>query len=60
MSIVATDPARAIDEAVNALQAAVLLATKLEADQSDLRAAVDRAAQALARLKPDQDEGKGR
>jgi hypothetical protein len=38
----------AIDEAVNALQAAVLLAAQIEADQHTLRRAIDRAARALA------------
>ena len=40
----------AIDTAVNALQAAVLLAAAIEADQRALRQALDRAAQALAAL----------
>ncbi len=40
--------AGAVDEAVNALQAAVLLATQIEADQQALRRAIDRAARALA------------
>jgi len=42
--------AAAIAEAVNALQAAVLLAAQIEADQQRLRRAVDRAARALAAL----------
>ena len=47
----------AIDEAVNALQAAVLLAAQIEAEQRELRRAVDRAARALAALtlKTDRD-----
>ena len=40
----------AIDEAVNALQAAALLAAKIETDQRDLRRAIDRAARALVAL----------
>ena len=52
----ATDPIRAaIDAAANALQTAVLLAAKLEADQTELRRAIDRAARALATLKPSRD-----
>ena len=52
----ATDPIRAaIDEAVNALQTAVLLAAQIEADQRELRRAADRAARALAALKPSAD-----
>jgi hypothetical protein len=51
-----TDPIQAaIDEAVNALQTAVLLAAQIEADQRELRRAVDRAAGALASLKPSTD-----
>jgi hypothetical protein len=42
----------AIDGAVNALQAAVLLAAKIEAEQQDLRRAIDRAARALKSLTP--------
>jgi hypothetical protein len=42
--------ATAIDEAVNALQAAVLLAAQIEADQQTLRRAIDRAARALTAL----------
>jgi hypothetical protein len=43
------DPlAVAIDEAVNALQSAILLAAQIEADQQTLRRAIDRAARALA------------
>ena len=42
--------AAAIDEAVNALQSAVLLAAKIEADQQTLRRSIDRAARALAAL----------
>ena len=42
--------AAAIDEAVNALQAAVLLAAQIEADHQTLRQAIDRAARALAAL----------
>lgn len=45
-----TQMAAGIDEAVNALQAAVLLAAQIEADQQALRRAVDRAARALAAL----------
>jgi hypothetical protein len=53
MSVVATDPrGAAIDAAVNALQAAVLLAGQIEMDQAELRRAIDRAAQSLAMLKP--------
>ena len=40
----------AIDEAVNALQEAVLLAAQIEAEQRELRGAIDRAARALAAL----------
>ena len=54
--VVATDPIRAaIDAAANALQTAVLLAAKLESDQAELRRAIDRAARALATLKPSAD-----
>ena len=54
--VVATDPIRAaIDEAVNAFQTAVLLAAQIEADQRELRRAVDRAARALPALKPSAD-----
>lgn len=45
----------AIDEAVNALQAAVLLAAQIEAEQRELRGAIDRAARALAALAPKTD-----
>jgi hypothetical protein len=45
----------AIDEAVNALQAAVLLGAQIEAEQRDLRRAIDRAAGALAVLIPKKD-----
>ena len=45
----------AIDEAVNALQAAVLLAVQIEAEQRDLRRAIDRAARALVALIPTKD-----
>ena len=45
----------AIDEAVNALQAAVLMAAQIEADQRELRGAIDRAARALAALTPKTD-----
>ena len=58
--VMASDPVRAaIDGAANALQTAVLLAAKLEADQVELRRAVDRAARALAALKPRRDAGSG-
>ena len=51
--VVASDPIRvAIDAAVNALQTAVLLAAQIDADQRELRRAIDRAALALAQLKP--------
>src|SRR5712692_10040077 len=50
---VAEDPfKRPIDEAANALQAAVLLAASIERDQRELRSAIARAARALAALKP--------
>ena len=53
---VARDPWRtAIDEFANALQIAVLLAAKLEADQAELRRVIDRAAAALASLRPPPD-----
>ena len=42
--------AAAIDQAVNALQSAVLLAAQIEADQRTLRRAIDRAAHALSAL----------
>lgn len=45
----------AIDEAVNALQAAVLLAAQIEAEQRALRGAIDRAARALIALAPTKD-----
>jgi hypothetical protein len=45
----------AIDEAVNALQSAVLLAAQIEAEQRALRGAIDRAARALAALTPTTD-----
>ena len=55
--VVATDPIReAIDAAANALQTAVFLAAKLEADQAELRRAIDRAARALATLRPTQPD----
>ena len=55
--VVATDPQQAaIDAAVNALQAAVLLAARIQADQAELRGAIDRAAQALATLKPMEEQ----
>jgi hypothetical protein len=41
-----------IDNAANALQAAVLLVARIEADQRELRAALDRAARALTALAP--------
>jgi len=54
--VVANDRIRAaVDEAVNALQTAVLLATQVEADQRALRLAIDRAATALSALKPTTD-----
>ena len=54
--LVANDRIRAaIDEAANALQTAVLLAAQIEADQRELRRAIDRAARALAALKPTTD-----
>lgn len=54
--VVDSDRVRAaIDEAVNALQAAVLLAAQIEGEQRDLRRAVDRAARALAALRPKTD-----
>ena len=49
----------AIDEAVNALQAAVLLAAQIEAEQRDLRRAIDRAARALASLTPKDRDASG-
>ena len=53
----ATDPRMqvAIDDAVKALTAAVLLAARLDADPRALRQAIDRAAPALATLKPKED-----
>ena len=55
--VVATDQIRAaIDAAANALQTAVLLAARLEVDQTELRRAIDRAAMALAALKPTQPD----
>ncbi len=55
--VVASDSEKAaIDAAVNALQAAVLLAARMEADQRELRDAIDRAATTLAVFKP--KEGK--
>ncbi len=45
----------AIDDAVHALQVAVLVATPIETDQPRLRRALDRAAHALATLKPATD-----
>jgi hypothetical protein len=55
--VVATDPRMqvAIDDAVKALTAAVLLAARLDADPRALRQAIDRAAPALATLKPKED-----
>ena len=54
--VVATYPIRAaIDAAVNALLTAVLLAAQLEADQAELRRAIDRAARAFAILRPSTD-----
>ena len=45
----------AIDEAVNALQTAVLLAAQIEPEQRDLRHAINRAARALVALTPTKD-----
>jgi hypothetical protein len=45
----------AIDAAANALQSALLLAARLEAEHADLRSAIERAAKALAALKPRED-----
>jgi hypothetical protein len=57
--IVASDPVKAaVDQAANALQAALLLATKLEEDHAELRRAIDRAARALATLKPGGTNGR--
>jgi len=42
----------AIDDAVNALQIAVLLTTRLDADQEELRRAITRAARSLAAINP--------
>jgi hypothetical protein len=54
--LVASNPERAaIDAAANALQAAVLLAAQIAADQHALRQAIDRAARALAALKPSEE-----
>jgi hypothetical protein len=51
--VVATDPERAaIDVAVNAFHAAVLVAATREADHAALRHAIDRAAHTLATLTP--------
>jgi len=51
--VVADDRIRvAIDEAANALQAAVLLTAQIEADQRELRRAIERAARALAQVQP--------
>jgi hypothetical protein len=53
MDVSMTDQLRtAIDEAANALQIAVLLAAQLDTDHRELRRAIDRAARALASLKP--------
>jgi hypothetical protein len=53
MDVSMTDQLRtAIDEAANALQIAVLLAAQLDTDHRELRRAIDRAATALASLKP--------
>ena len=53
----ATDPIkRAVDDAVNALQSAVLLAAQLEGDQAELRRAIERAAHALATLTPKEEQ----
>ena len=50
--VVPTDPVRAaLDEVSNAIQSAVLLATRLDADQTELRRAIDRVARALATIK---------
>ena len=54
--VVASDSEKAaIDAAVNARQAAVLLAARMEADQRELRDATDRAATTLAALKPKEE-----
>ena len=54
--VVASDSEKAaIDAAVNALQAAVLVAARMEADQRELRDAIDRAATTLATLKPKEE-----
>lgn len=54
--MVATDPVRAaIQTCADALAAAVLLAVKLEADHAELRRAIERAAHALATLKPKEE-----
>lgn len=42
----------AIDDAANALQIAVLLAARIEADQEELRRAITRAARSLAAINP--------
>ena len=55
--VVPTDPVRAaIEAAAHALRIAVLLATRIEADQRELRCAIDRAAAELATLKPQEEE----
>ncbi len=47
---------RAIDAAVNALQVAVLLVARIDADHDELRRAIVRAARSLATLRPKREE----
>ena len=55
--VVANVPIRgAINKAVNTLQTAMLLAAQIEADQRELRPGIERAAQALAALRPTTDD----
>ena len=50
--VVATDPEQAaIDAAVHELRIAMLLAARIEADQAELRCAIERAAPELASFK---------
>jgi hypothetical protein len=48
-----TRSALRFDECANALAAAVLLATRLEQEHTELRRAVERAALTLSKLKPE-------
>ena len=50
--VVTNQEQAAIEAALNALQVAVLLAARMDADQAELRCAIERAVAELATLKP--------